>query len=618
MKVSLLLPVLCASGFALSCRSTSPSPAGSLQIATGSASKAESGVARVKRMLARAEKEPLRPFEVDEAFLVAESLVQDKQFDDAGRLYRAVFEVNPTLVVGLKLARLKTLTGANFEAETIIRKLALLYPKSAEPPLALAYLAQLRGDKEEAGELLANAYRKHPKDEEVAARYVEFLIEDGKKARAQATLNESIKRMPEAPYFLLRLARLKAEDKKYKEAKDLLDRLLRLSPDSIEGWTLAGFIATEEKNFEGAERYFREAYEKQPENDTLARYYIGQLLRQEKFQDARRLLLKLESSAEADAPIDPELVFQLGFVLFQLEEYPEAKKRFLSLSDKAADAGRMYYYAAQCDEIRKEFTTAKALYEKIPVKSEFHRQGHQRLVYIALETGDFDEARTRLAKYAIGKDSEENDFRFVANVFARLKEYDRSLKTVGEGLKAFPKSAELAYLSAAYLEHTASKKASLEALERFIEKHPKYTPALNHLGYALAEQGVRLEFAAHLLKRAVANEPKNGFYLDSLGWVYFKLNRLEDAEKTLLLALQLEPEEPVILEHLGEVKYARRELALALKYFERADAIFSAKPVWRIESDSEWKVSATRTRQRITELRRMAMPSGIASPNRAQ
>jgi tetratricopeptide (TPR) repeat protein len=576
-------------------------------------SKEESGASRVARLLERAGKEPLKPHELEEAFLVAEALLQEKQFEAASRLYDAVFEVQPTLVVGLKVARLQTLSGETSRAEVVVKKLELLYPRSAEPSLALAFLEQIRGSRDEALSTLEEAYRKHPKHEEVAARYTEILLEAGRKEKAKAVLYQSIRAMPNSTYFLLRLARLRTEDGNFAEAKNLLDRLLRVDPDNTDAWMLAGYIASEEKNNEAAERYFREAYEKQPENDVLARYYVGQLLRQEKYQDARRLLLRLEQAADDATPLDPELTFQLAYVLFQLEDYKEAKKSFVALADKAPDKGRMYFFAGQCDELLKDGASARAWYDRIPRESDFHGQGRQRVIVLSLENGKFDAARQEIESYRAGSREQESEFRFLATIHARLGDHKKAMEIVHEGLVKHPKSAELAYLRAAYLENVESKEASLSAIEEFLKVHPDHSQALNHLAYSLAESGMRLEFAEALLLRTLKKDPKNGFYLDSLGWVYAKQGKLELAERYLLQALQEEPEEPVILEHLGEVKIMRREFDLALKYFERAQSLFSSQPGWKIENDPEWKLSASRVTDRIRELRRMALgadPSG--------
>ena len=57
---------------------------------------------------------------------------------------------------------------------------------------------------------------------------------------------------------------------------------------------------------------------------------------------------------------------------------------------------------------------------------------------------------------------------------------------------------------------------------RCIAQQPEHGPALNYLGYMLAERGERLTESVDLIKRALETEPDNGSYLDSLGWAYFK------------------------------------------------------------------------------------------------
>ena len=75
--------------------------------------------------------------------------------------------------------------------------------------------------------------------------------------------------------------------------------------------------------------------------------------------------------------------------------------------------------------------------------------------------------------------------------------------------------------------------------------------ALNFLGYNYVEQDKNLGDAERLIKRAIKIDPANGAYIDSLGWLYFKKNRFNEAKKTLEKAASL-MEDPVIYEHLGE------------------------------------------------------------------
>jgi tetratricopeptide (TPR) repeat protein len=88
---------------------------------------------------------------------------------------------------------------------------------------------------------------------------------------------------------------------------------------------------------------------------------------------------------------------------------------------------------------------------------------------------------------------------------------------------------------------------------------------LNYYGYMLGDLGIRLDEAQALVKRALAEDPYNGAYLDSLGWIYYKQNKLPDAEATLRKALERESHDPTIHSHLGDVyaKSGRAEQAFA-------------------------------------------------------
>jgi Flp pilus assembly protein TadD len=73
-----------------------------------------------------------------------------------------------------------------------------------------------------------------------------------------------------------------------------------------------------------------------------------------------------------------------------------------------------------------------------------------------------------------------------------------------------------------------------------------------------------------LLKRAVALEPNNGAYLDSLGWAYYRLEKLELAEKYLIKAVERLSQEATIHDHLGDLYYKTGRLNLAEKAWEQA------------------------------------------------
>jgi tetratricopeptide (TPR) repeat protein len=77
---------------------------------------------------------------------------------------------------------------------------------------------------------------------------------------------------------------------------------------------------------------------------------------------------------------------------------------------------------------------------------------------------------------------------------------------------------------------------------------------MNYMGYMWAEHGLKLDQAKVLIEKAVKAEPKNAAYLDSLGWVLFKLNQPKEALGHILKAVELSEEpDPTLLDHLGDV-----------------------------------------------------------------
>ena len=99
--------------------------------------------------------------------------------------------------------------------------------------------------------------------------------------------------------------------------------------------------------------------------------------------------------------------------------------------------------------------------------------------------------------------------------------------------------------------------------------------ALNNLGYFLLERNERIEEAFDLIQQAVKIDPTNPSYLDSLGWAYFRLGKLPEAEKNLKEALRNDSSSGTIHEHLGDVYQKQGKMDLARSSWSRAASLFS-------------------------------------------
>lgn len=110
--------------------------------------------------------------------------------------------------------------------------------------------------------------------------------------------------------------------------------------------------------------------------------------------------------------------------------------------------------------------------------------------------------------------------------------------------------------------------------ERSYEMALRYEPdnalALNNLAYSYSERDKELERALEMAKIAVAKEPNNGAYLDTMGWIYFKMGNYEEAKKWIEKAVQAGRESPAVLEHLGDVYSKLGDREKAMHYYEKA------------------------------------------------
>lgn len=86
-----------------------------------------------------------------------------------------------------------------------------------------------------------------------------------------------------------------------------------------------------------------------------------------------------------------------------------------------------------------------------------------------------------------------------------------------------------------------------------LELNPDHPSVLNYLGYSLVELGQKMDEALAMIERAVAQRPQDGYITDSLGWVYYRLDRFDEAVGPMERAVELAPVDPVINDHLGDV-----------------------------------------------------------------
>lgn len=104
----------------------------------------------------------------------------------------------------------------------------------------------------------------------------------------------------------------------------------------------------------------------------------------------------------------------------------------------------------------------------------------------------------------------------------------------------------------ACLEQGGQINKAILAFEKCLQVNPDHVEALNYLAYLWAEKGEHLEKALEYANSALAKKPDNPAYLDTLGWIYYKMQRYQEAFDKIKKASDMLPTEPTIHEHLGD------------------------------------------------------------------
>lgn len=141
----------------------------------------------------------------------------------------------------------------------------------------------------------------------------------------------------------------------------------------------------------------------------------------------------------------------------------------------------------------------------------------------------------------------------LARILQQHERWDEAVAAWREAARRHPGEPGVSLDLAFCLQARGDTIAAETEVRQVLARHPDHPPALNFLGYLLAEANRSLPEAERMIQRALEREPANGAYVDSMGWVLYRLGRLAEARRELERAAALTGGDAVVLEHLGDV-----------------------------------------------------------------
>jgi tetratricopeptide (TPR) repeat protein len=513
------------------------------------------------------------------------------------------------------LRSLGDFSAGNGQSEIVghaIEQYAEIYrldPGDAESALWLARLYRLRNEHDKAEAVLRGMLKEDPDNEPAVEQLTQLLLDEGKAPEAIALLEEITTRSP-SPAMLDLLGDAYTQSHDLPKAETAYRKATELDPSELSHQRgLGQTLMAEEKYSEALEVYqkltdlmpddadvylrmaqiYRELHQlgKAEDNLVKARQYAPGSLEvmyneamlyqaQGRNEDAIRVLSDAVTGIKGQAAGLPSrgrslaiLYQQLGQLYRDTQNYQAAIYTYQELGrlgeeeDRRARLLTMDIYRAAKD-LPKALQTGKEAVAKYP--GDVSLRSSEAL--LLGESGQTEEGVKMLRTQLTGKPGDREIYLNIAQVFERGRRYKEAEEAAkaAEVLPGQPRDNEMVwFLLGAIYERQKFFDRAEEQFKKVLAVNPRNAPVLNYYGYMLGDLGIRLDEAESLVHRALKEEPFSGAYLDSLGWIYLKENKLNESETTLRKALEHESHDATIHSHLGDLyaKTGRPEMAAA-------------------------------------------------------
>jgi tetratricopeptide (TPR) repeat protein len=213
---------------------------------------------------------------------------------------------------------------------------------------------------------------------------------------------------------------------------------------------------------------------------------------------------------------------------------------------------------------------AMVSFEKITADSELYASARINIGMILKQENRREEAVQTIREAILRKKDTPGFYLFLSSLQEGNGDLPAAKKTLEEGLLVSPENVDLHYNLGVLYEKTNHFQESIKEMEIVLKNNPDHADALNFIGYLYADQGINLEHAEIMLKKALQLKPDNGYVMDSMGWLYFRQNRMDLAIKYLKDALNALPDDATIAEHLGDAYVKTGRTREAIEHYERA------------------------------------------------
>jgi len=306
--------------------------------------------------------------------------------------------------------------------------------------------------------------------------------------------------------------------------------------------------------------FYRSYLNKNPKSNGVRLEYAKTLTTLKNYDEAKKQFLKLVNSSLAS----PQISLTVALLSIELNDLDLAKTYFNQALDRGYEnPPQIFIYLAKIYYEKNKFQDAISYLNKISSGAFFLESKLLAAQFIAAQES-IDNAITSLDGHPnLIEEERIQILQFKTSLLFNNDRKTESLDLMKKEEANFTNSPKFKFDYAMLADKLGNTILSEQLLKEAIKLKPDYALAYNALGYSYADRNVKLDEAKKYIEIALSIQPRNHYILDSMGWVYFKLGKLNLAHQFIKKAFAIQ-EDPEIAAHLAEVLWKKEKVEEAM------------------------------------------------------
>ncbi len=410
----------------------------------------------------------------------------------------------------------------------------------------LKELLEINPFNEEARNFILYLYQKNNNDIGKAEQYEELISLYGRD-----------------PAMLETMAKIYLKHDNFERALHFYSEVLKVDSTNVRILYLMGIINEQNLKYDKAIKNFQEVLKYDPDNTDAIEHLAMLYRRKQKWNDIIIIYQPIFNKDSTD--IGARVVMAEAY--YYLKKLGRAKQLLLPAMENKNSPWGAYDLMGRIELESKNYLQALTNFNKIIEKDSTNRFGWLFLGFTYTDMGEISQAEKNYKQAVIKLPKDASLWSYYGLTMYSQKKYKEAVHPLKKALELEPLSMNALTTLPIIYENLKMYNQCDSLYEIAIKRFPDNDLLLNNYSYSLSERNIRVDEALEMAKKAVKGQPQNAAFLDTIGWIYFKLGQYEDAELYIKKSIEIQSNSPVVLEHLGDVYLKLKNIKQALNYW---------------------------------------------------